>query len=338
MEFRYITKILFAIIISFGIISCNEYDKFEEEMYEKNIYIVSTSNFNIFDLECDLSADNSLYHISVSASGTQKIDQDVKVTFTKDTSLLKAYNYSNFDAFETDKFAQELPTEKYTIPSSELTLKANNDKVYELYPIVIETADIFYLPPDSVYFIPLMIDKVSAYNINESKRNVLVRILPKNPFARTKETTMYALKGFKGANTDFPIHQQIEKSNKIVQPLTSNSVKMNVGVEDTEVDKANATTVARISMVVTIHENSTLSIAPYDAAAGLLEVEMLPRPEDDPDFLYANRYEAMEDPYIPERINQRLLMYYRYRTRTTNTANWSAWSYIRESSSRLTFE
>lgn len=338
MKFRYIIKVLFAVIISFSIISCNEYDKFEEELYEKNIYIVSTSNFNIFDLECDMSSDNSEYYISISASGTRKIDQNVQVSLRKDTVLLRQYNYSNYDAFETEKFAQELPSDKFNIPSYDLTLKADNDKVYELFPIKIESENLFYLPPDSTYFIPLAIDKVSAYNVNEDKRNVLVRVVPKNPYARSKETTMYGLKGFKGANTDLQVHPSIEKSNKIVQPLTGNSVKMNVGVEDTEVDKMTPTTVARLSMVVTVHEDKSLSIAPYMPEAGLLEVEMLPQPEEYPDFLYVNRYEAVDDPYIPDRVNQRFLMYYRYRTRTTNTANWSAWSYIREASSRLTAE
>ncbi|MDU1892532.1 MAG: DUF1735 domain-containing protein [Dysgonomonas sp.] len=339
MKIKYISMVVLTTIVVISLISCDNYEQFEKELYQNDIYIVSGRDYNIFDLEVYLDSSKVDYNISVSASGTTKISQDVKVTFKRDEALLTAYNFANFD-LEEAKYAKELPLNKYNFPDESLMLKVSDEEVYSKYPLVINPKDLYDLKPDSVYFIPVAIDTVSAYSISRTKRGSLVRILPRNRYATSKKTTMYILKGYKGT-TDYlaeeinASYSPINSSNKVVQPLTNNSVKMNVGILSfADANKATHVDVDRMAMVVTVNDDKSLSLKPYNEDAGLLEVEMLPMPEgiDEREFVYKNRYEETPDRYVPGKLDQRFLMYYKYRTRNTTNDNWSDWTFILEAS------
>lgn len=322
-------KIIIATFIVVAGFSCDDYGQFRKEMYEKNIYIISTADFNIFQVECDLNSDKSLYNLSISSSGTTGLDKDVKVVLKEDEDVLAKYNNSNFDSIQ--KYANHLKHEKYEFPSYEMTLKANSEDVYGLLPFHINPEDLYDLSPDSLYFIPLSIESVSAYQVNEKKNNTLIQILPKNKFATMKTKTNYGLTGSKNENAE-DVPAAIYGENKKVYPVTPNSVKMNV---ELLTGKAILVDVWRMSMRVTVNEDNTLLLEPFFPEQELLEIEMLPPPAGNPNFLYSNRYEEKVDPYVPDKLNQRFLMYYKYRNRNSKTAAWGKWYYITESTSRV---
>lgn len=308
-----------------GIVGCDDYDQFEEEMYDQMVYIVTNTDFNVYPLVCDMNSEKSVYGLSISVSGTTKVSQDIDIKLTKDDELLGAYNVVNFDS--VSKYSLELPDTKFNIPSYTAKIEANSKHIYTLLPIVVEREHVYTLNPDSAYFIPLKIESVSHYSINENKKNTLIRIYPKNKYAETLTATNYNLSG---EQVDINgVINNIFKINKPVTPLTNNTVRMNIGVLDA--DTKRLPSIQRTAMTVTISENNRLSIAPYAPDAGILEVEMLNAPSD---YLYSNRFEEIPDPYSSKKLYQRFLLYYKYRNRIDTSKPWSDWVTVSESTSR----
>ena len=220
-----------------------------------------------------------------------------------------------------------MPEHKFKIPSYETKIKAEDKYVYSLLSIVIEREDLYDLSPDSTYFIPLKIESVSNYSINEAKGNTLIRIHRKNKYAETIRTTSYNLAGLK---IDKDGLESTINFTKPVRPLTNNQVRMAVGNLDADTKKLES--IQSIDMIVTVDENNKLSIAPYAPEAELLEVELLPPPDDK--YLYNNRFEELPNPYNSKKFYQRFLLHYKYRNKAKKEAKWSDWIEIAESTSR----
>jgi len=329
MNMKIFFKISLMLFMLAGLSSCDNYEQFEEEVYEKKVYIISR-NGNIFNVECALDSTQYIFNASISVSGSRKIDQSVTIELEKDTILLPKYNYSNYET-ETEKYAKELPEWRYDIPSWTVTLAPGDRDVYGLLPLHIHPEDLEGLSPDSIYFIPLAIKNVSEYKVNAEKFNALVRIYPKNKYAKMLERTTYALKGFYGSSpTD---NNPMTANNKLVLPLSANSVRMYVDYQNP--GEITPAIINRWSMVVTVNEDKTLSLTPYKSEDGTLEIEQLVPPADDPAFMYTNTYEETPDKYVPGKKDQRFRLYYKYRSREHNSHGWSDWRFVREISSRM---
>ncbi|WP_029905308.1 DUF1735 domain-containing protein [Prevotella sp. 10(H)] len=323
---KIITRILILLLIGAGLLACDDYGQYEKEMYEKKIYIVSRAE-NVFSLVCEFDNLDSLHNISISCSGSNKIERDVTVTLEDDTILLPKYNFSNFD-IDSTKYARTLSKWRYRFPSMTMTLKAGEEDVYGLLPFYIHPDNLLGLSPDSIYFIPLAIKSVSDYTVNAEKFNALVRIYLKNKYAETQELSYYTMKGFYGSSPD---ENLVMNTNKAVSPISPNAIRMYMGT--TSPAKPTPELIHKSTIKIEVNADRTVDITPYNPDAGTLEVEQLPIPSDNPDFLYTNIFEEIPDKYVKNKMNQRFLLYYRYRT--MENGSWSNWTYIREIISRI---
>jgi hypothetical protein len=340
MKMKIFTKILLIILLIIvlitGLGSClDSYDRFNEELYEKYVYIVSRGTENVFDIVCRLDTTSGVHNVSVSVSGTNEIDKDVTVTFERDTVLLSKYNYSRYEVDST-KYAVELSDRIFNFPSLSLTLKPGSRDVYGLLPFNIEPENLALLCPDSAYFIPLAIKSISEYEVNEDKRNALIRIYPQNRYAEMQTLTYYASKGFYGDGTD-TVDISIIAPQIPVYPLKANSIRTFVATQNPATTTITVDIVNRYSIEVTVTEQDSLIITPYRPEAGLLEIEQLPIPSDaKAGFQYINHYVELPDPYVPGKIDQRFFMHYRWRSRELNTDPYSDdWRTVRVITSRL---
>ena len=89
-----ILSLLLALLFLAG---CSDRKKFfEDERYEKMVYIVSDNN-NIHNLVYDLDGkDGNIRNLSIACSGTNPTEEPVTISLTEDTVLLDEYNYTNF--------------------------------------------------------------------------------------------------------------------------------------------------------------------------------------------------------------------------------------------------
>jgi hypothetical protein len=328
------TKILSIAVLTLGVSSCiDSYDRFNEELYDKYVYIVSRGSNNIFDVVCRLDTTSGLHNVSVSVSGTNHIDKDVNIVFERDTVLLSKYNYSNYE-LDSSKYAVELTDMLFSFPSLSMTLSAGSNDAYGLLPFYIEPEDLAQLCPDSVYFIPLTVKSVSEYKINEVKQNALIRIYPKNRYAEMQTVTYYASKGFYG-DGDSPVDVSIIAPQIPVFPIKANSIRTFVATQNPATNNIALDVVNRYSIEILLNPNNSLTITPYRPDAGLLEVEQLPIPDGEEKFQYTNTYVELPDAYVPGKLDQRFFMHYRWRSRAKTSDGWGTWRTVRVITSRL---
>lgn len=209
--------ILITTVLIFGLTACNTNEIFEKELYKKVIALISSDNYNILEDAQELSGKENLTFIAVSCGGTDAAETDVRVTLIPDKAPLNAYNRGMFDADES-LYAKTLPESKYDIddyhiiiPKGERTGKLN---------IRIRPDG---LSPDSVYFIPLSIGALSAYEANPQKSNILYRVLIKNFYAEQKSSgyTYYTMNGF--------LDGAAAQATKPIQPVSKDEVRMMAG-------------------------------------------------------------------------------------------------------------
>lgn len=326
-------KFLFIILVCCGCISsCDDYKQYEEEMYKKQIYIVSKKDM-IFNVECDMNVEKGLYNLSIACGGSKKLDTDVTVTIEGDTLLLPRYNYLNFE-LDTSKYAWKLDESKYNFNSLTTVIRARSE--YGLVPFSIISSDLYDLCPDSTYFIPMAIKSVSEYELNKKKFNVLLRILPKNTYAETAEATYYLMKG---KYSKYPLEENKEINSilfpsKIAHPISANEVRFFIGNEN----RTKRAEINKYGIVIKVNEDKSLDLRPYRPDSALLEIEKLDPPIGKEDFIYTNKYVETPDRYVPNKYEQRFLIYLKYRTRNKISDNWGDWIYTGEAINREYYE
>lgn len=320
--------ILLATIIPI-LVACDNYGQFEEELYQKQVYLIS-GNDNILNMVCELDSKDSLHNISISCSGTQSLDKDIEVTLETDTILFDKYNYNNFE-LDYEKYARLVDPKLYRFPTMTANLKASDENNYSLLPFYIDPKNLLSLSVDSTYFIPVAIKEVSEYSIKEEKKNILVRIRLMNKYAETIKSTYYAMKGFSGNSIDDNNPMTI---NKVVVPFTANSVRTTIGT--TSIKDPTEADIARTCIAIHVNEDNTVNVTPFNAEAGTLEVEMLQvSKEEYPNFIYENVYVELPPKFPNGKISQSFLIYYKYRWRDNTDEDWSDWTHSRESLTRV---
>lgn len=217
--------IILVLITTISVFSSCKKEFYKEELYRKEIYLVSGEN-NIFGQEYSFGGAKG--YLSVYAGGATSVDHDVTVLLTRDDLSISEYNKRNFDQ-DYDKYAQELPQGNYTIENMAVTLKANKGIPNSLCPIDV---NIDGLSPDATYFIPLKIESVSDYMASKSKNYALFQIYMKNEYATTKKITYYMMVGTSQKGTmngdDFQSSDQMQVINasKVVKPISVNSIRI----------------------------------------------------------------------------------------------------------------
>lgn len=299
--------------------SCNEDKIFNEELYDKMIYIVSDDD-QIYNLEYSLDDEKPVSYVSVAASGTSRIEHDVRVTLEKDTILLNKHNYSNFElAYE--KYAKEMPPVSFNIPSMSIYLKQDSKDVYATLPIYVDYEKLISLSPDSTYFIPLVIKDISSYTINSAKKSALCKIQWFNKYAKTRTPVYYSIKGSHTKVKDDGNSTSSITGSKVYYPLAQNTVRTFIGNRPFI---ANADSIAKYSMAITVNEDNSLTLSPYKSESELLEIVQL-SPEDNPTFIYRNIYDAE---------GKRFLLHYKYRVKAADNT-WGDWNIMQEANKRI---
>ncbi|GAP71602.1 hypothetical protein SAMD00024442_15_4 [Candidatus Symbiothrix dinenymphae] len=147
--------------------ACEVVDPLASEQYQKDIYIVG-ANERIATFNVPFGTQESTF-VSISASGTKRVEQDVEITLRQADSLINWYN-GKYMLDATVKY-RPLSSALVTIPSWKATLPAG--EIYTRFPFSINTSS---LHCDSLYAIGMAIDAVSGYQKAE-KGTELVFVL-----------------------------------------------------------------------------------------------------------------------------------------------------------------
>lgn len=283
-----------------GLAACQPFD-YEQEMGQKTICIISNSDL-VYTGMHDLSQTESTGYISVNCGGSLHIDQDVDVILEHAPDVLQQYNRMKYDINQA-KYAKELSSKYYSISQLGLTLKASSPDTYSVMPIQVKPEG---LSPDSVYFIPLRIKSVSSYSVNPDKSQVLYQIQMKNLYARTDKASIYNASG------------RLQKEGESVRdaaasqtfhPLTGNAFRIFAGIKGYE---KNEEVIKKNGIIVTVNEDNSLTMMPYDAD----HIEVASIDPERPGY-YGN-YE-LADVYGGKK-RQRFNFKYKYRF--TNESKW----------------
>jgi hypothetical protein len=266
-------KILIPLLTlaSVMICSCDRDELFEREQYKNVFALLSDDGFNIFAEEHNLELSESPGFVSAVCGGSLPTEKDIDMTIVDDENLLLQYNRSNFDVDES-KYARWLPRDKYNIADYNITIPAGERTglmSVKVYPSG--------LSPDSVYFIPLRVDRFTAYELNPQKSNVLYRVFLKNYYATNKTATYYS---FRGKRNDVNV-----MGSKQVFPVSGNSVRVMAGDITFE---SNTNVINGGAILLTVDGDNKVRIEPWRD----LNVTQV---DDDPD--YPNTFFIYDDGY-----------------------------------------
>jgi len=293
--------------------ACDNEKIYQEEQYKKFIYLLSGSE-NVYTESYTLNETESVRYFSIGCGGSKPNEEEITVTFAPDRVLLEKYNLNNFDVDES-KYARLLPADRYEISSYTVTIPANPVDQYVKVPIKVRPLG---LSPDTIYFVPLAIQSVSRYEVNEDKYNMLYRVTIENEYARQKVVTYYTKNGTETNQTNNSA--SLMSGAKIVQPLTRDQVRMFAG----NFTQSQLTTIADIekyAIIVQVNADNTIDITPYGASADAIEIEML-------DAEGYNLYDAE----VMQGIKKYRELYLYYRYRISGSSNWME---VKESLTRV---
>ena len=273
--------------------ACEPFD-FDQEMGQKMICIISDNDL-VYTGMHDLNESESTGYISVNCGGSLHIDWDVEVTMEYAPDALQQYNKMKYDIDNT-KYSKELSSKIYSISRLGVTLKASSPDTYSVMPIQVKPEG---LSPDSVYIIPLRIKSISSYSVNPDKSQVLYRVHMKNLYARTDEASIY--------NATGKIHKEGESerdaaASQTLHPITKNSFRIFAGIKGYEKDEE---VIKKNSIIVTVNEDNSLTMKPYNADYIEIASTNLERPD------YYGSYE-LSDVYGGKK-RQRFNFKYKYR-------------------------
>jgi hypothetical protein len=259
------TKWITIIFLSLGTFSCASDYIYEKELYKQLISLICSDNYNLLEDTQELTGEEIVSYVAASCGGTGAVATDVRITLVEDEATLEDYNWSMYDADES-QYAQRLASWRYSIEDNHIYIpkgeRAGKMKI---------TFNPNGLSPDTAYFLPLSIGAVSAYEINPKKSNVMYRVLIKNRFAEQMSAgyTLYSVSGFKNADA--------VAISKQMQPLTRNSVRIMAG--DIEF-KADLAALDAGAVVLEIANDNRVTLRPYKTD-GTLTVTQL---DNDPDY------------------------------------------------------
>lgn len=294
---RYLKPLIIAVYV-LSVIGCGKGEKFfEEERYQKMIFLNSDNN-NIIHAEYVLSNESSASsELSLGVSGTNPIDKDETIEIEKNDKLFNPYNFNNF-LEDVSKYARKLSDDQYQIASTTTSILSKTPSTSQigLISIKLSEATLEKLSPDSTYFIPLGIKSTVQYPIIESKRYALYKIYKKNSYASQKVQTSYISSGTRNG--------AFMSLSKIVHPITFNSIRSYPGpLFYNRLDSYE--TIKRNAMKITVGVDNKVTLSPYWTGSGGLLIQML-TPSDDPNnpsYYYRNEYKPVEKAFY---------LYYRY--------------------------
>jgi hypothetical protein len=258
--------ILVILVISAGMISCDEGKIFEEELYKKNFALISGDD-NIFTVIHDLDSTEFTGYVAASVGGTNPTETAIDVLLKQDLNLFDNYNKTHYDMDYT-KFANLLPTDKYDIDNYGFTIPVGGRS--GRVKIVVRPEG---LSPDSVYFVPLKVDKFSAYEVNPDKNDVLYSVAIENKYSLYPYSTLYSQRAIRtGVNSI---------GTKALHPISRNKVRIMAGIESFEKDTA---IINRYGIVLEIDDNNKVHISAFKNPENSSAKVIVTQIDDDSEF------------------------------------------------------
>jgi hypothetical protein len=287
MYMKYLNILIILGLVA-GLCSCNRDEIFEREQYKNVFALVSDDGYNIFTTVHDLDEPESIGYIAASCGGTNPTLEDIDITVELSQESFDHYNTANFDR-DSSKYAQLLSPDKYSIDNRHFTIPAG--KINGKLPLRIRPEG---LSPDSVYFIPLKVSAISAYEVNPDKSDVLYCVQIKNQYATQQTATNYAMLGvLNGVNI---------MGQKRMHPISANKVRIMAG---TEAFEAKIATLNKSGIILEIDENDNVHISSYKDM-------VVTQVNDDP--AYPNTFKIVDDGY---RTYKTFLLRYDYKVGST---------------------
>ncbi len=226
--------------------SCNDQAIFEEELYKKVFALVSDGEYNVFGETFELNGGESIGYVAATTGGTGTLDKDIDITLMESRTHFDIYNRSIYDADEY-RYARLLPPSHYDIDDYHIHIPAGERQGKMMIRVRPEG-----LSPDSTYFISLIVKDYSNSEVNDKKRNVLYQVMIKNKYASQETETLYRMNGlYDGVVTS---------SNKRMQPLSWNKVRIMAGTEPFQAEEA---LIARGAIVLEVAHDNRVRIHPY---------------------------------------------------------------------------
>lgn len=295
-------------IIALSLAGCSNDAIYQDEHYKPLVYLLSEGTENVYVASYTLNEENPVRYVTVGCGGSNANEKAITVNLEQSLELLDQYNSLNFD-YE-HQYARLLPASRYEITSYAITMPALSDDHYARMSVKVRPLG---LSPDSLYFVPLRIVSVSEYGVNEEKQDVLFRVAIENDYATQHPQTYYR----KSGQLTNPI--LVMSGTKAVHPLEKDKVRMFIGNES-YTDDTTPEDIARNSVVVQVHEDSTVTVTPYDS--DMMEVEMVN------DLANYNRY----DPALMQGLTKQRVFWlnYRFRQRSAAGGSFGAWRVVEE--------
>lgn len=238
---------LAVLSLAFLLVSCNDDQLFEKEMYKNVVALISSDYHNTFQEVVHLTGEDEIVaYIAASTGGTHAPSQDLVIGLEEDAEPLAQYNWSVFDADER-LYAKSLPADKYEVVDYQIRIAAGERTGRTMIRLRPDG-----LSPDSSYFIGLRATDVSGVELNPTKSTMLYQILLKNDYASQADNSLYTMTGMK--------NQMATAANKQLFPLTHNSVRMVAG---NEVFEASEAAIAQNSLILEVDEQNNVTIKPY---------------------------------------------------------------------------
>jgi len=262
-------------------------------------------------------------YFSVGCGGSLSNPEGFTVELEADTVLFDAYNKANFD-IDTAKYANLLKEDRYEIETNLVNFPSQNEDQYVKVAVTVQPDG---LSPDSIYFIPIAVKRVSKYEINEEKSNILFRVALENNYAEQLTDTYYQMRG--NTLNDAGEATVSISGTKLVRPLSKNSVRLYAGSQ-AQTTSSTVEQINRYSIVLTVEDNNQVRITPY----GTIEVEQLDGGS------YWNTYEEAKVNAADNKVSKYFYLYYRFRTLQTPASDDTPavrdnWTTVKETLRRL---
>jgi len=299
MKYKNILMIFTLLALLFS--ACNKRDEiFEGEMYKAQVALKGdeSGGFNIFEQEHDLDAADAngwtSGFISANVGGSLPTTKPIVLTIREDNDLLLKFNQANFET-EDFRYARYIPQNRFEIPGKNITIPAGGRG--GIMPIRFRLDG---LSPDSLYLIPFKVEQCSAYELFPDKSTVLYRAQFKNFWSTTKTITEYSHRGYilpvSQLENDPPATRTPTYLSKRVYPVTRNEIRLNGGRKAYDPLEDPQKVIPKWSMRITIAENGSLTIEPWEKAEHL-GFDMTPVKNDnfDGNDRFLNTYELIDD-------------------------------------------
>ena len=284
--------------------SCEGYEIFEKELYEKIVYVLAENDefYEVHSLDSLVSTGR----VVVAVSGTEPVTELVTVEFEYDAETVEEYRKK--EGATTPNVYMDLTNPHIEIPSMITTIDPADNPPRGFLTINVKPEG---LSPDSTYYVPLKIKSSSLDSISVENDHVMYRIYIKNRFADQEESTRYSA----SVTFDESMPYVLDKT---VLPLSKDEIRTTVGTETFE---ATIASIATRCMVIKIKADNSLVLSAYDP--DYMELEMF----DDEEYNNQYRRDVAGE--------SRFYYAYRYRVRTTPDEEWGEWKTVRENMLRF---